>query len=131
MPSPAQDPKSVPESGPGSAATGDKDFESALAEIDWAELQDFFLDHLSGQLGEMDGFLRKRDTQALYRIGHGLKGSGGGVQLPRFTELGAVLENAGKKGDLTAVRLACLSIRSEYLKHRPQEAERVKHLFES
>ena len=53
------------------------------------------------------------------------------MQLPRFTDLGAVLEDAGKKGDLNETRLACMNIRSEYLKHRPQEAERLKRMFES
>jgi HPt (histidine-containing phosphotransfer) domain-containing protein len=133
MPSPAQDPNNTPGTGPepGAAAMGEEELESALAQIDWAELQDFFLSHLGTQLSDMDTLLRKRDTDTLTRIGHSLKGSGGGVQLPRFTELGAVLEVAGKGGDLMAIRLACLKIREEYLKYRPQEAIRVKRYFES
>jgi HPt (histidine-containing phosphotransfer) domain-containing protein len=101
----------------------------ALEEIDWSDLQEFFFEHLRGQLDQMRALFAHSDAPALARIGHSLKGSGGGVQLPRFTELGRDLEDAGTAGNLEAVLSACRAIRDEFLKHRPEEADTVGGLF--
>ncbi len=100
-----------------------------LPDIDWSELQDFFLEHLRGQLDTMGQLLAKGDLLALGRIGHSLKGSGGGVQLPKFTELGRDLEDAGRSGNAAGVARACALIRDEYLVHRPGDLAALREYF--
>lgn len=97
--------------------------------IDWADLQEFFFSDLEPKLPEMQRLIEAGDCTTLARIGHSLKGSGGGVKLPRFTELGKVLEDAGKAADLTAIEKACAAIRDEYLIHKPEAAGDLSPLF--
>lgn len=106
-----------------------RDDDDALGEIDWSDLQDFFFQHLRGQFDEMARLLGTGDLEALARIGHGIKGSGGGVLLPRFTELGRDLEDAGKASDGGSVLEACRSLRDEYLKHRPEDRDGLRTYF--
>lgn len=100
-------------------------------EIDWAELQDFFFEDLRPKLFEMDERCTAGDTAMLARMGHSLKGSGGGVKLPHFTDLGKVLEQAGKASDIVSCFSACRAIRDEYVMHRPAEAKELAELFRS
>jgi HPt (histidine-containing phosphotransfer) domain-containing protein len=116
------------QSGPKSV---DLNLDDLSDDIDWAELQSFFLGHLQGQLDQMDAWLRQADTEALGRVGHSLKGSGGGVRLPRFTDLGRDLESAARQRDLTGLRATCVALREEYLRHRPEDAGRFGRHFES
>ncbi len=44
------------------------------------------------------------DHKYLRVYGHGLKGSGGGYGVPRLTEVGAVIEEAAKRGDTGELR---------------------------
>jgi HPt (histidine-containing phosphotransfer) domain-containing protein len=103
--------------------------EEALDDIDWSDLQDFFLTHLRSQFDEMELLLGRGDADTLSRIGHGIKGSGGGVQLPRFTDLGRDLEDGAKAGDLERAREACRMLRQEYLKHRPEDETALAGFF--
>ncbi|MBK8231874.1 MAG: Hpt domain-containing protein [Candidatus Eisenbacteria bacterium] len=98
-------------------------------EIDWAELQDFFFEDLKPRFQEMDALCAAGDAHRLSRIGHSLKGSGGGVKLDRFTDLGKLLEDAGKASDLPQCLVACRLIRDEYLKYRPDDASEVSGYF--
>lgn len=98
-------------------------------EIDWAELQDFFFQDLRPKLFEMDQLCTDGDTYKLSRLGHSLKGSGGGVKLPRFTELGRALEDAGKTSNLEGCITACRAIRDEYATHRPDDCTELSTLF--
>ena len=107
-------------------AVPDSDFP---ADIDWGELQTFFLDHLRGQLDKLMESYGKGDLPSLTRIGHSLKGSGGGVQLPRFSELGMLLEEAGHRGEIEATLKICRDIRDEYLRLRPNDAPVLRQLF--
>ena len=100
-------------------------------EIDWAELQDFFFEDLRPKLFEMEELCLGGDTTKLARFGHSLKGSGGGVKLPRFTDLGKLLEDAGKASNLGACVAACRAIRDEYSLNRPAEADELALLFVS
>lgn len=99
-------------------------------EIDWAELQDFFFEDLKPRFQELDQLCRAGDTHRLSRIGHSLKGSGGGVKLDRFTELGKLLEDAGKASDLNKCVIACRMIRDEYLNYRPADAAELTGYFD-
>ncbi|MFN8548997.1 MAG: Hpt domain-containing protein [Candidatus Eisenbacteria bacterium] len=98
-------------------------------EIDWAELQDFFFEDLRPKLFDMDQLCSDGDTHKLSRLGHSLKGSGGGVKLPRFTDLGKALEDAGKASNLEGCISACRAIRDEYATHRPAEQAELSALF--
>jgi HPt (histidine-containing phosphotransfer) domain-containing protein len=100
-----------------------------LEDIDWSDLQDFFFEHLRTQLDQMSDLLARADLPTLTRIGHSLKGSGGGVQLPRFSDLGRDLEDAGRSGDVGAVESACRAIRDEYLQHRPADQDALGRMF--
>jgi HPt (histidine-containing phosphotransfer) domain-containing protein len=112
-------------------ASSSNDFDGLFDDIDWSELQTFFFQHLVVQLRDLDSSLRAGDMTTISRTGHSIKGSGGGVQLPRFTELGKALEDAGKAGDSPACRAACQAIRDEYLSHRPEGDSQVGDLFAS
>jgi HPt (histidine-containing phosphotransfer) domain-containing protein len=48
--------------------------------------------------------LENLDHKYLRVYGHGLKGSGGGYGIPRLTEVGAVIEEAAKRGDSGGLR---------------------------
>ncbi len=100
-----------------------------LEEIDWSDLQQFFLEHLRGQLDSMETLLAEGNLAALARIGHGLKGSGGAVLLPKFTELGQELEEAGRASDATRTLSLCRRIRDEYVQHRPAEEQSLAGFF--
>lgn len=106
------------------------EFEDLEADIDWSELQAFFLDDLKPRLGELDRLCRASDFDALSRLGHTLKGSGGGVKLPRFTDHGRTLETAAHAHDLADCVLACQALREEYLGHRPADRAALAPLFE-
>jgi HPt (histidine-containing phosphotransfer) domain-containing protein len=107
----------------------DQALQEALDDIDWSDLQDFFLSHLRDQFDEMERLLRAGDAPGLSRIGHGIKGSGGGVQLPRFTDLGKLLEDGARDGDLGRAKEACRALRKEHLKHRPEDGPDLEKLF--
>lgn len=107
-------------------SAGTDDFDDS---IDWAELQAFFFEHLRDQLAAMEGLVAKRDLTTLARIGHSLKGSGGGVRLPHFTDLGRALEDAAREGDLLATFLACRALRDAHLAQNADETGAVAALF--
>jgi len=48
--------------------------------------------------------LTASDHDALRVYGHRLKGSGGGYGIPRLTELGALIEDAARRGDAAALQ---------------------------
>jgi HPt (histidine-containing phosphotransfer) domain-containing protein len=124
------DPDEPEDLGEGAASRPElAEVEDALDDIDWSELQDFFFSHLRGQFDEMESLLRAGDLVAISRIGHGIKGSGGGVQLPEFTDLGKDLEDSGKSGDAERTRGACQALRAEYLKHHPEDAPDLNPYF--
>ena len=97
--------------------------------IDWADLQSFFYEDLETKMADLEMGLGEGDCTKLFRIGHSIKGSGGGVKLPIYTELGKHLETAGKANDLEASRTACAAIRDEYLKSHPDRAEKYSTYF--
>lgn len=115
----------------GDGGREEADDDAGISEkIDWTELQDFFFEHLASQIPVMAGLLAKEDAAGLARIGHGLKGSGGGVRLPRFTDLGKALEDGCRRGDLAGARAACRDILEEFARHRPELAAPFRHDFE-
>ena len=47
-----------------------------------------------------------RGIEEIMRIGHSMKGSGGGYGFDRITEIGALMENAAKAGNLEEISSA-------------------------
>ncbi len=66
--------------------------------------------------------LASLDHNALRVYGHRLKGSGGGYGIPRLTELGALIEDAARRGDAAALenQFAELEIYLGRLEVRPE-----------
>ena len=58
-----------------------------------------FLGNCRKNVGEMTQGIAQSDLDVVRRIGHSLKGVGGGYGFARITELGAIIEAAAKAGD--------------------------------
>lgn len=62
----------------------------------------------------LEAAIAKSDLDTTRRIGHSLKGVGGGYGFPEITRLGAAIESAAIEGDAQAA-LAGLSALAAYL----------------
>lgn len=76
------------------------------------ELLKQFLEGLSEYCAQIEQGLQEQDLETLKRIGHQLKGAGGGYGYPPITLCGAHLENAVQQtgGVTDAVRAAALEL---------------------
>ncbi|MCB9848585.1 MAG: response regulator [Phycisphaeraceae bacterium] len=81
------------------------DPELAAVARDWVEC-------LSEKIIEAEAALERGDFEAVARIAHAIKGSGGSVGLPEFTERGLALEHAAHGRDQAESRRQLESIRS-------------------
>lgn len=63
-----------------------------------------YLQNRRRDLVSLEQLLDAGDFEAIVRIGHGMKGSGGGYGFAWISELGARMETAAKSGDADAVR---------------------------
>lgn len=85
-------------------------------EID-AELEPLIPGYLKNQqenLKKMLKALDEGDFEALRVLGHNLKGSGGGYGFDRLSEIGAEIEEAGKKSDASLARSQLVAL-EDYL----------------
>ena len=73
-----------------------------------------FLGNCRRDLGLLEAAIAKSDLDTTRRIGHSLKGVGGGYGFPEITRLGAAIESAAIAGDARAA-LAGLSALAAYL----------------
>jgi HPt (histidine-containing phosphotransfer) domain-containing protein len=78
------------------------------------ELIPRFLAHRRRELDELRAALACSDADSVRRIGHGLKGVGGGYGFDEITRIGADLERAGREGRLAAAH-AMVEALAEYL----------------
>jgi len=72
-----------------------------------AELEDLIPGYLKNQrndAGRIRKLLVSGDFEGIRRIGHSMKGSGGGYGFDEITAIGARIEEAAKGGDDTAIR---------------------------
>lgn len=65
-----------------------------------------FLGNCSSWVSELRQGIAQSDLDVVRRIGHSLKGVGGGYGFVRITELGALMETAAKAGDNAAASAA-------------------------
>lgn len=73
-----------------------------------------FLAHRRRELDELRAALACSDADTVRRIGHGLKGVGGGYGFDEITRIGGNLERAGRDGHLQAA-LVMVEALAEYL----------------
>ena len=79
-----------------------------------AQLVPRFLGNCRRDVGLMETAIAERDLDMTRRIGHSLKGVGGGYGFAEITRLGAAIESAAKSGDAQGA-LAALAALAAYL----------------
>jgi len=72
----------------------------------FADLVQEFIDGLGGRMAEMETAVSNGDYQALKRLAHQLKGSGGGYGYPDLTNLAAEIEQHALSEGLAACQQA-------------------------
>lgn len=65
-----------------------------------------FLGNCARHAAELREAIAQSDLDAVRRIGHSLRGVGGGYGFPEITRLGAIIESAAQAGNLTAADAA-------------------------
>jgi HPt (histidine-containing phosphotransfer) domain-containing protein len=73
-----------------------------------------FLENRRADVEVIDGALARGDFESLERLGHRLKGDGGGYGFPVISEIGRGLEHAARDRDAAAIRALSREL-SEYL----------------
>lgn len=63
-----------------------------------------FLANRRTEIASLEQAVESRDVETLRRIGHGLKGVGGGYGFDEITRIGAQIENCAKTGNNEATR---------------------------
>lgn len=81
---------------------------------DIADLVPVYLNSRRKNMEEIPGLLAKDDYEALRRMGHQMKGSGGGFGLALLTGLGGRIELAAQKKDKKAIQAQAAKLR-DYL----------------
>lgn len=79
--------------------------EKIVIEID-PDLEDLipgFLENRARDVETLGGLLAAQDLAAIQRIGHSLKGVGGGYGFDGITDIGAAIEKAAESGDAAAL----------------------------
>lgn len=88
-----------------------------IVKID-SELQSIvpeYLASLQKNIEQMKTALKQSDFNAIQRLGHGMKGSGGGYGFDMVTEYGFIIESAANAGNGQDI-CDCLEKLSDYLK---------------
>lgn len=70
-----------------------------------------FIANRKAELTELDGALRKRDFETLRRIGHVLKGAGGGYGFADISRMGDTIERAAKSGEFETLEKEIASLK--------------------
>jgi HPt (histidine-containing phosphotransfer) domain-containing protein len=87
---------------------------SVLVADELRELIPRFLAHRRRELDELRAALACSDAETVRRLGHGLKGVGGGYGFDEITRIGADLERAAREGRLPAAQALARKL-AEYL----------------
>jgi hypothetical protein len=88
--------------------------ESAIEDEDLRELALDWLRTLPTRLADAANAITAQDYEALGRIAHAIKGTGGSLGLPSFTSLAAELESAVHRRDLQGARLRLVALKREH-----------------
>jgi len=83
----------------------DQDFEDIVPE---------FIESVHENVEEMKASLNANDIQSIQRIGHNLKGTGGGYGFEKLSELGGKIEESAKNTNTDAIHKLITEI-SDYL----------------
>jgi HPt (histidine-containing phosphotransfer) domain-containing protein len=73
---------------------------------DLEELVPDFLQNRRDDVSTIRELLRSGDLKEVQRIGHSMKGSGGGYGFDEITVIGSKIEEAAKVGDVTVIKEA-------------------------
>jgi HPt (histidine-containing phosphotransfer) domain-containing protein len=87
---------------------------TVMVESDLEDLVPGFLENRRKDVTRIEALLVGRDFDALRKIGHSLKGVGGGYGFDPITDLGATIEKAALQGDDATIRDACRRL-ADYL----------------
>ncbi len=77
---------------------------SVLVSDELRELIPRFLAHRRREVDELEAAIACADAETVRRLGHGLKGVGGGYGFDEITRIGAELERVAREGRLPAAR---------------------------
>jgi HPt (histidine-containing phosphotransfer) domain-containing protein len=70
---------------------------------DLEELIPEFIENRQEDIGTIKKLLETGDLQEIQRLGHSMKGSGGGYGFPELTRIGSVIEEAAKAGEVKII----------------------------
>ena len=85
-------------------------------EPDLLELVPRYLARREADVEALEEAVTLQDHATVHRIGHSMKGSGGGYGFQGITDIGLRLEDAGREADLAAARLAIEDL-GDYLRN--------------
>lgn len=68
-------------------------------DVDLEDLIPDFLDHRNQDVERIRNLLEQGDLREIQRLGHSMKGAGGGYGFDKITEIGRGIEEAAKTGD--------------------------------
>ena len=71
---------------------------------EWAEMQEMYINHTSKELEKIKTQLNLDSIDSIRTFGHNIKGSGGMYGFNEVTELGLLIENAAKEGNLDSIK---------------------------
>ncbi|ACF14955.1 Hpt protein [Chloroherpeton thalassium ATCC 35110] len=81
---------------------------------DFSDIVPEFIDSVYENIKEIETALNEKDMESICRIGHNLKGTGGGYGFEQLSTFGSAIEESGKIADINAVSQLVSEI-SDYL----------------
>ena len=84
---------------------------------EWAEMQEMYVTHTSKELEKIKTQLNLDSIDSIRTFGHNIKGSGGMYGFNEVTELGLLIENAAKEGNLDSIK-SNLEVLEEFLQSK-------------
>jgi len=84
---------------------------------EWAEMQEMYINHTSKELEKIKTQLNLDSIDYIRTFGHNIKGSGGMYGFNEVTELGLLIENAAKEGNLDSIK-SNLEVLEEFLQSK-------------
>ena len=84
------------------------------ADIDLEDLIPGYLENRRKDIAEIESLLASGDYETIQRLGHSMKGSGGGYGFDKITDIGMHIEQAAKEKNAAEIRTQ-LEILSRYL----------------
>ncbi|GAB6888750.1 hypothetical protein JCM13304A_22490 [Desulfothermus okinawensis JCM 13304] len=86
------------------------------------EIVPLFLENRKNDIKVIENSLKEKDFNTIKRLGHSMKGTGGGYGFDRVTEIGAAIEEAAKNQNSSEIQQQIDTLK-DYL-------ERIEIIFE-